>query len=83
MGTAPARFLEVSLTSGETPGPGALSPRGLFQQGNLACHLLLIRDRMPICTSYLCWVFYILFECGEKGFSRRVNPILHSGLIYI
>lgn len=53
------------------------------QQGNLACQLFIIRDRMLICTSYLCWVFYILFECGEKSFSRRVNPILHSGLIYI
>lgn len=27
--------------------------------------------------------FLYSFECGEKGFSRRVNPILHSGLIYI
>jgi hypothetical protein len=32
---------------------------------------------------YLCWLFYILFECGEKGFGRRVNHILHSCLIYI
>lgn len=45
-------------------GRSALTTR-LLPQGTLACPRLRIRDRMLICTA-LCWVFYVLFECGRK-----------------
>lgn len=65
MGPAAWRFLEVSLSLWLAAwARSALAARPV-SPGNLACQLLLIRDRMLVCTS-LCWVFYLLFECRES-----------------
>lgn len=48
-------------------------PAAFFSSGT-ACRFVL-----PLSAGFS----IVFFERGEKGFSRRGNPILHSGLIYI
>ncbi|XP_022374870.1 dynein light chain 4, axonemal isoform X1 [Enhydra lutris kenyoni] len=57
---SPGRRVWTSLSLCEAPGPGVHSLRGLFA-GNPGLPATAHQGPHVICTSYLCWVFYILF----------------------